>query len=81
VKLAQKISGGWRTLPGAQAFIAVRSYVATARKHSVNVLHALRRAFKATPGCPQPPAHRSTSQLQPDIPIPRHRGTSAYPPT
>jgi hypothetical protein len=31
VKLQQKISGCWRTLPGA-AFLALRSYLATARK-------------------------------------------------
>jgi hypothetical protein len=29
VKLQQKISGCWRTLPGAQAFLTVRRYVAT----------------------------------------------------
>jgi transposase len=34
VKLQQKISGCWRTLDGAQAFLTVRSYVSTARKHS-----------------------------------------------
>ncbi len=27
VKLAQKISGCWRTLPGAQAFCTLRSYI------------------------------------------------------
>ena len=32
VKLQQKISGCWRTPDGAAAFLAVRSYVATARK-------------------------------------------------
>ncbi len=32
VKLQQKISGCWRTLAGAQAFLTVRSYVSTARK-------------------------------------------------
>jgi transposase len=36
VKLQQKISGCWRTLAGAQAFLTVRSYLATARKHGVN---------------------------------------------
>jgi hypothetical protein len=37
VKLQQKISGCWRTLDGAQAFLTVRSYVATARKHGADV--------------------------------------------
>jgi hypothetical protein len=31
VKLQQKISGCWRTLAGAEAFLAVRSYISTAR--------------------------------------------------
>ncbi|MGH3966532.1 MAG: IS66 family transposase [Egibacteraceae bacterium] len=44
-KLQQKISGCWRTLPGAQAFAATRSYIATARKHGLDPLEALRRAF------------------------------------
>src|SRR6266545_434214 len=37
-KLQQKISGGWRTLAGAQRFCRLRSYVATARKQQVGVL-------------------------------------------
>ena len=32
VRLQQKISGCWRTLAGAEAFLALRSYVSTARK-------------------------------------------------
>jgi transposase len=44
-KLAQKISGCWRTLTGAQAFAATRSYIATARKQGLDPLDALRRAF------------------------------------
>jgi hypothetical protein len=31
VKLQQKIAGCWRTLPGAQAFLTVRSDISTAR--------------------------------------------------
>jgi hypothetical protein len=37
----------------------VRSYISTARKQGVNVLHALRRAFEADPWLPAatgPPA-------------------------
>jgi hypothetical protein len=54
VKLQQKISGCWPTLDGAQAFLTVRSYVATARKHGVNPLAALRRLFQGDPWMPAP---------------------------
>jgi len=50
VKLQQKISGCWRTLAGAQAFLTVRSYVSTARKQRVNPLHALRQLSRAALG-------------------------------
>ena len=45
VKLQQKISGCWRTLTGAQAFLTVRSYVSTTRKHGVDPLRALHQLF------------------------------------
>jgi transposase len=54
VKLQQKISGCWRTLEGAQAFLTVRSYVSTARKHGINPLAALRRLFEGDPWMPAP---------------------------
>jgi transposase len=45
VKLQQKISGCWRTLAGAEAFLALRSYLATTRKHGNNPLAVLRQLF------------------------------------
>jgi len=54
VKLQQKISGCWRTLDGAQAFLTVRSYISTARKHGINPLVALRRLFEGDPWLPAP---------------------------
>ncbi|HTE68549.1 MAG TPA: IS66 family transposase, partial [Actinomycetes bacterium] len=51
-KLQQKISGGWRTLPGAERFCRLRSYLSTARKHQVGVLGALRRLFEGDPWLP-----------------------------
>ena len=46
VKLQQKISGCWRTLAGAEAFLALRSYLATARKHGRNPLVVLGQLFQ-----------------------------------
>jgi transposase len=45
VKLQQKISGGWRSEDGARAFLAVRSYLSTARKHGQHGLVVLRDLF------------------------------------
>jgi len=52
VKLQQKISGCWRTLAGAKAFLAIRSYVATARKHGMNPLAVLGQLFEGRPWLP-----------------------------
>ncbi len=41
MKLRMKISGGFRTLAGAEIFATLRSVISTARKHGVNVLRAL----------------------------------------
>jgi transposase len=54
VKLQQKISGCWRTLAGAEAFLAIRSYVATARKHGMNPLAVLGQLFEGRPWLPAP---------------------------
>ncbi|MGA2307313.1 MAG: transposase [Acidimicrobiales bacterium] len=56
VKIAQKISGGFRSTEGAEAFLALRSYLSTAAKQGMNRLEALQRLFNgdtwmpATPG-------------------------------
>ena len=59
VKLQQKISGCWRTLAGAEAFLALRSYLATARKQGMNPLAVLGQLFQGqawlpAPSCPGP---------------------------
>ena len=46
--------GCWRTLAGAEAFLAIRSYVATARKHGANPLIVLRQLFAGRPWLPAP---------------------------
>jgi hypothetical protein len=45
VKIAQKISGGFRSTEGAEAFLALRSYLSTAAKQGMNRLEALQRLF------------------------------------
>src|SRR6266511_1102147 len=54
VKLQQKISGCWRTPAGAEAFLALRSYLATARKHGRNPLAVLGQLFQGRPWLPAP---------------------------
>jgi transposase len=54
VKLAQKISGCWRTLRGAEAFCTLRSYLATAHKQQANPLVVLRQLFEGDPWLPAP---------------------------
>jgi hypothetical protein len=51
-KLHEKISGGWRSMEGARAFLAVRSYLATARKQGQGTLEVLTAAFEGLPWLP-----------------------------
>jgi len=52
VKLQQKISGCFRTLAGAKAFCAVRSYIQTAQKHGLDALEVLVDLFNGHPWLP-----------------------------
>ncbi len=49
IKVQQKISGGYRTFPGAQHGVDLRSYITTARKRGHSVIAALRAAAKGRP--------------------------------
>ena len=51
-KLHEKISGGWRSMDGARVFLAVRSYLATARKQGQGMLEVLTAAFEGRPWLP-----------------------------
>ncbi len=42
IKVKTKVSGGFRTLHGAAAFLAIRGYISTARKNGVRAADALR---------------------------------------
>jgi transposase/uncharacterized coiled-coil protein SlyX len=55
VKLQQKISGCWRTPAGAEAFLVLRSYLATARKHGMSPLAVLGQLFQGQAWLPAPP--------------------------
>ena len=52
IKLQQKISGCWRSREGADAYLALRSYIQTARKQGQGVLAALRAAVQGEPWLP-----------------------------
>jgi hypothetical protein len=52
VKLQQKISGGWRSETGADAFLAIRSYLSTARKQNQTALDVLKQLFTGNPWIP-----------------------------
>jgi transposase len=52
-KLRVKVSGCMRSMAGAEAFCAIRSYLATAAKHGTGMLDALTRAASATPWAPE----------------------------
>jgi len=54
VKVKQKVSGGFRTLEGAQRFGRMRGYLSTARKHAKNVFEAIQDAFEGSPFIPSP---------------------------
>ena len=55
VKIAQKISGGFRSTEGAEAFLAMRSYLSTAAKRGMNRLEALQRLFTGETWMPAAP--------------------------
>jgi transposase len=58
VKIAQKISGGFRSTEGAEAFLALRSYLSTAAKQGMNRLEALQRLFNGDTWMPAAPGAR-----------------------
>lgn len=55
VKIKVKVSGGMRTLQGANAFTTIRSYLSTARKHHVPPLKALTSLTSPDPWVPALP--------------------------
>ena len=54
-KVQQKISGCFRSRPGAEAFCRIRSYLSTVRKHGLKVLSAIESVFNGRPFMPASP--------------------------
>lgn len=54
-KTQLKISGCHRSATGATAWLRVRGYISTVRKHGVNVLAAIRDAITGNPWTPPVP--------------------------
>ena len=54
VKIAQKISGGFRSTEGAQSFLAFCSYLSSAAKQGANRLEVLQELFAGDPWMPIP---------------------------
>lgn len=52
MKLKQKISGGFRSIEGAQQFGRIRGYISTLKKQGLNVLEALQQLFLGNPTLP-----------------------------
>ncbi len=55
IKLQQKISGCWRTTQGAERFLAIRSYLSTARKQGQRPIDALTALTSGRPWLPAAP--------------------------
>ena len=55
MKVQQKISGTFRSWPGADAFAVIRSYLSTIRKRGMNVMEAIGSVFAGVPLLPASP--------------------------
>lgn len=58
IKVKQKVSGCFRTIEGAQRFLAVRSYISTVRKNGLQIFPAIVSALNGNPFIPSVPDNR-----------------------
>ena len=49
MKVKQKISGGFRTMEGAQTFATIRSFFSTMRKQGYNLFESITAAIESKP--------------------------------
>ena len=52
VKSKTRVSGGFRTLKGAQTFLAIRGYISTIRKNGLRAATELNNALLGNPWMP-----------------------------
>jgi transposase len=52
IKVKQKVSGCFRTMAGAERFLAIRSYISTVRKNGLQVFPAIVSALNGNPFIP-----------------------------
>jgi transposase len=52
VKSKTRVSGGFRTLTGAQTFLTIRGYISTIRKNGLRAATELRNALLGNPWKP-----------------------------
>jgi transposase len=52
IKLQQKISGSWRTITGAEIFLALRSYLSTTGKNNHPIVDAITALAAHAPWLP-----------------------------
>ena len=55
IKIKTKVSGGFRTLHGAQTFLTIRGYISTIRKNGLRAADALHDALLGNPWMPAAP--------------------------
>ena len=53
IKVKQKVLGSFKTMMGAEEFVANRSYISTARKNDQNIFQAIQATFESHPFIPQ----------------------------